>query len=40
MLVPLLWVGCELGHGLDYIGNKLDQGPMVGVVFRATGVYR
>ena len=22
---------------MDYIGNKLDQGPMVGVVFRAAG---
>jgi hypothetical protein len=22
---------------MDYIGNKLNQGPMVGVVFRASG---
>jgi len=22
---------------MDYIGNKLDQGPMVGVAFRASG---
>ena len=22
---------------MEYIGNRLDQGPMVGVVFRATG---
>lgn len=37
MRLWLLLVGCDLGHNVGCIGDGLVQGPMVGVVFHATG---